>query len=685
MAALTALYVWGEMKVVSTITKGLRTLTASNGTSSPLVFLKRLANTKRQVFNTLEQQTPILLDQLEKTILTEEPIPTIHIPPPQGPVNLGHQIGGGDGFDFAKPLAERAVDAIRTDLSNELRDARFRILRVDDDIYKWIGAGAAQDADKDSGRTIRQAQRTMYNELLAHGVTGFTDKAGRDWSLSSYVEMAVRTESARGLRDAHMQVMQAAGVSLFIVPVQSHPCPRCFAWQGKVLSVEPDERADATIEEATIGGLWHPNCFPGFVPVSAPSGVRAADSRWYEGELVIIHTAGGNELSVTPNHPILTSEGWVSAGSLKKGDSVIRYSGDVERVHGMRPDNQHVETPISDVFESLWHSGCGTTMSMPVSPVDFHGDGFDSDVKVVFVDSLLRNGAKAASDKFVHHEKFLASGMGSTNLLGLSSCLEVGIFPMHSPDCIMGCCRSLGTLLSSERSFVPTSGSAVIRTQPPREHPCAHGGLTNSEALTDLPLAESGLSEPDGLVNAIDGRCLVGSMAQSRRLGRGPQDSSLPEAVLDPRWTDAKGGRELLTRLSGFISADEIIQINRRDFAGHVYNLQTNSAWYTANSIVVHNCEHHLSAYLPGYTKRPAQREWTDKDEEIWKATQRQRSLEVKVRKTKRLLEASSDPELSRQLRTDLRATQTRIRELTAEHKLLRRKQRERVNLGLHK
>lgn len=355
MAALTALYVWGEMKVVSTITKGLRALAHSHGSSSPLTFLNNLTHTKRQVFNTLEQRTPIRLDQLEKSILTEEPIPTIHIPPPQGPINLGHQIGGGDGFDFTKPLAERAVEAIRTDLSNELRDARFRILRVDDDIYKWLGAGAAQDADKDSGRTIRQAQRTMYNELLAHGVTGFTDKAGRDWSLSSYVEMAVRTESARGLREAHMQVMQAAGISLFIVPIQSHPCPRCFAWQGKVLSVEPDDRADATIEEATLGGLWHPNC------------------------------------------------------------------------------------------------------------------------------------------------------------------------------------------------------------------------------------------------------------------------------------------------------------------------------------------EHHLSAYLPGYTKRPTPREWTDKDEELWKATQRQRSLEVKVRKTKRLLEASSDPELSRRLRTDLRATQTRIRELTTEHKLLRRKQRERVNLGLHK
>ncbi|MCI1914640.1 MAG: phage minor capsid protein [Bifidobacteriaceae bacterium] len=354
-AAVTALYIWAEMRVVTSITKGLRSLAASHGWISPISFLTSLRQTKNQVFNQLEKQTPILLDQLEKSILTAEPIPTIHIPPPQGPINLGKQQGGGDDFDFTKPLAERAIEAIRTDLSNELKDARFRILRVDDDIYKWLGAGAAQDADKDSGRTVRQAMRTMYNELLAHGVTGFTDKGGRDWSLSSYVEMAVRTESARGLRDAHMQVMQAAGIHLFIVPTQSHPCPKCFAWQGKVLSVEPDKRADATIEEATIGGLWHPNC------------------------------------------------------------------------------------------------------------------------------------------------------------------------------------------------------------------------------------------------------------------------------------------------------------------------------------------EHHLSAYIPGHTKRPKPREWTERDEAQWKATQKQRSLEVKARKTKRLLAASSDPELSRGLRSDSRATQQQIRDLTAEHRLLRRRQREQVNLGLHK
>jgi hypothetical protein len=54
-----------------------------------------------------------------------------------------------------------------------------------------------------------------------------------------------------------------------------------------VLSVEPDDRADATIADATAAGLFHPRCrhtlvafFPGVIP--APHEWNAEDQRLYD-------------------------------------------------------------------------------------------------------------------------------------------------------------------------------------------------------------------------------------------------------------------------------------------------------------------------------------------------------------------------------------------------------------------
>jgi len=34
----------------------------------------------------------------------------------------------------------------------------------------------------------------------------------------------------------------------------------------------------------------------------------------------------------------------------------------------------------------------------------------------------------------------------------------------------------------------------------------------------------------------------------------------------------------------------QIIGIRRRDFSGHVFNLETVGGWYSANNIIAHNC-----------------------------------------------------------------------------------------------
>ncbi|GAA4175793.1 phage minor capsid protein [Gryllotalpicola koreensis] len=247
---------------------GLVVAAARKGASLPLVqgsvtHAVPLAMEQGNTRNVLEPYTPGRIDA------HVSPAPTVpqggngSSEPPTPPVSPlgGNGTNGGESpFDFSKPTSERAIQAVLDDLNSELEDVRFRITRLDDDIYKQIAPGGAIHLLTDNTQTMVDAMRSAYQEFLENGVTGFTDKGGRDWTLTAYTEMAVRTAAQRASNNAHMQQMLAAGAELFTIPPDLHPCPLCFPWQGKILSVKPDHRADATIAEATAQGLFHPNC-----------------------------------------------------------------------------------------------------------------------------------------------------------------------------------------------------------------------------------------------------------------------------------------------------------------------------------------------------------------------------------------------------------------------------------------
>jgi hypothetical protein len=162
-------------------------------------------------------------------------------------------------FDFSKPHGVRSVEAIKADLISPLDNVKRRITRLPDDVYKLISPAAAGGQAFGHGYTPAQAQAYAWREYVRRGVTGFTDKSGRDWSLSAYVEMSVRTATMRAYNDSHLQVMQASGISLFVVSSDGHPCPLCQPWENVVVCATPDGE-HPTIAQAIEAGLMHPMC-----------------------------------------------------------------------------------------------------------------------------------------------------------------------------------------------------------------------------------------------------------------------------------------------------------------------------------------------------------------------------------------------------------------------------------------
>lgn len=164
-------------------------------------------------------------------------------------------------------------------LTGTLRGTYTPVVRWAMDAYREVITRTAL-ADVLSGvGTRRQASQRAWAQLLGRGITGFTDRSGRNWNLASYVEMATRTGAAQAAVEGHADRLGEAGIDLVVVSNSPQECPRCRPWEGKVLvrngpagerterfehatrdGVEVMVRIAGSVDEAVRAGLLHPNC-----------------------------------------------------------------------------------------------------------------------------------------------------------------------------------------------------------------------------------------------------------------------------------------------------------------------------------------------------------------------------------------------------------------------------------------
>lgn len=201
--------------------------------------------------------------------------------------SLQRQVNAAKQFALT-PHGLAAANQIALDLARGLEGVDRQILRFGDDAYTAITASVSTSLVM-STDTPSTAQLLAWRALTSRGIVGFTDRSGRQWNLASYVDMAVRTASQRAFNAAHLARMTALGVDKFTINHDGHPCPLCLPWEGKVLGNEPGPGIDATVDEATDAGLWHPNCrhvllpyFPGVTNLGRSSDWTPADEQRYQ-------------------------------------------------------------------------------------------------------------------------------------------------------------------------------------------------------------------------------------------------------------------------------------------------------------------------------------------------------------------------------------------------------------------
>lgn len=472
-------------------------------------------------------------------------------------------------------------------INRELRDARF-----DGSVLRAVEEGQFLDPDKIDQMVSRYSER----------------------SLNYRAEMIARTETIRAENAGISETWRQAVEQGFLDPTDlkvwiasDDACEICLNIedinQDGVPIGEPFDDGDGgEIDEPP----FHPNCLPGHSLVASIGRIAAVSEHWYEGDMLVIRTAAGHELSCTPNHSVLSDHGWVRACLLDVGNNVVSLRrSDWE---GMCDDNQQdVPTRIEEIARSFSVEGAPSFAVVPATPHDFHGDGGGSQVTVIRTNSELGDRFQAPfSEKimqellpFIHFSDALLCGSlgfeSSERTLATENRFVGGDdLPLSLPGRHLAPPETFGLTLASDVNVVVeqestddtsayaecgsngkfgfASNVSVDKVADIRGIPLTSGDAGGSEHC--LPFIGSHLLPSEGktLLNGSYGDAVI-------------SQDLIDSAVAYP--IKCSEGRP---RLSRQVTLDKVINIRRVPFAGHVFNLQTTNELYIGSGVVVHNC-----------------------------------------------------------------------------------------------
>lgn len=122
------------------------------------------------------------------------------------------------------------------------------------------------------------------------------------------------------------------------------------------------------------------NCFVGDTKIVTDCNIIRSYKHEYSGELFTVKTSSGVKFTCTPNHPILTTNGWVPVERLNRGDNLLVASISDDSSLGINPYINHAFARIDAIHDFFDMSGGERTTSQMVN---FHGDVPATDVEII--------------------------------------------------------------------------------------------------------------------------------------------------------------------------------------------------------------------------------------------------------------------------------------------------------------
>lgn len=366
---------------------------------------------------------------------------------------------------------------------------------------------------------------------------------------------------------------------------------KSYKWRGILDNRERHvhrEREGLSFEWSKPPYDGHPgqpiHCFPGSTKVNGFPAMEKFYRRWYSGELTEIICDDGVVLSATPNHPILTPEGMQAISLFNEGDYVL---GKPLNTGGIVDNKgQRLVPTFEQIFRALNFAGIRRDVARGFSG-QFHGDGADGEVDIISTNCLLVDKVDPPIVEKLHK-------------LGLSDT------DMHLMHAFLASNRSFfesnfgGWRLRSNVGRAQLSVSIALRHLTPFEF-LRFASASRFDACFNESLPDSRSVNPYLFGNSIFAFSVLihgdyainvqGEAINSRStLPFGGIYASSNKMLSNSLFADTETRGNTFDSCALTVKPKRIIKMRQRKFSGHIYNLQTISGYYTANSIESSNC-----------------------------------------------------------------------------------------------
>ncbi len=367
----------------------------------------------------------------------------------------------------------------------------------------------------------------------------------------------------------------------------------------------------------------HPHCLPAGMIVRPCGDTLGTTRRYYSGELVTIETASHKKLTCTPNHPVLTREGWVAANQIQVGRNLVsclRSNGRTERVNDIQEPAR-----IEDIVGAFEKRPVMQSVPVEVAGSDFHGDGVGSKVATVTTDRFLRRHLNVDGGQVVLQESLVGGDVPPDEGAFDSGGASAFSFPRHvrASHGLMGgicdmrfdfrwelahlqemCFAVRANRLTSIPEILDDGGrtdavllgevGARLASLIKRNKFGGRQLRPSQRAREDMGLFGGAETYPSRLQSSAD-RLFADAEVSGQRVGKLPAIEAFDDLVEGER----DGNRAALLLANGCV-LDVVVRISTSSFSGFVYNLNTTTSYYFVDGIATHNCMCRLDLHIEG-------------------------------------------------------------------------------------
>lgn len=408
----------------------------------------------------------------------------------------------------------------------------------------------------------------------------FIPKVRKSFDVTRYqAERLLRTELTRVRIQAQAESYEANGIDEYeyVACGLKDVCPIC-----KVLDKQIFKLKDMEIGENAPP--MHPNCVVPDTEIIAPD-IEAITKSDYSGDVIKFVTANGRNVTVTPNHIVPTSRGWIRAKNLVKGDKVFCYRGCIEsRTIGTPTDNNRTPT-IENLFASIIEAQSSTTCCVPAASIDLKGDVIpNSKINIIFVDGKLGDKINTLMSKFISDSFLIGTGETRESVLSRDGSLSKLLIRIGLAfDGFMGRFDKGGVFFRSS-----ATSRDLISLRRASDYDARLFKYSVNNTATDFILIGNSQTTHAGSVISDNGSLINLSLSSVNRNSQ--RNSIFNENFFNSFSSLMDNSRYLSDTFTTLIEIDDIIDIQRCFYSGHVYDASSLSTLYIANGIVTSNC-----------------------------------------------------------------------------------------------